>query len=175
MQELKKNAIVSFYGGEPLLQFDLIKKVIEYCNRSGPDINYYMTTNGTLLTDEMIDFIIKNDIIMTFSLDGYKSNHDRNRVFMNDKGSFDTVMKNIIRLQEEKKRRNYTKFISFNCCYDSYTDLTKVIEFFESNSSLFEPYYLIFGQINPYDTYYYEYCDEMYKNGILSESVTAGI
>ena len=82
----RRKPMLTFYGGEPLLNFDLIKQVVDYCNEMNYDPRIFMTTNATLMTDEMIDYIIENHIVVTFSLDGFKENNDRNRVFFNERG-----------------------------------------------------------------------------------------
>ncbi len=94
---------IGFYGGEPLLQFDLIKKIITYCNEvfRGHKIIYSITTNGTLLTDEIIDFLVKNQVYLTVSLDGPKDIHDKNRKFANGIGSYDMVTRNLERLKHK--------------------------------------------------------------------------
>lgn len=64
-------ASISFYGGEPLLEFELVKRVVEYCEKkfSGKQLNLNMTTNATLLTTEMMDFLQLHKINLTISLD----------------------------------------------------------------------------------------------------------
>lgn len=74
-------ASVSFYGGEPLLEFPLIKALIGLA-RSQPDwppIHFIIDTNGTLITDEIADFICEEKIHLQISLDGPPAIHDRNR------------------------------------------------------------------------------------------------
>lgn len=93
-------ALIGFYGGEPLLAFPLIKKVVEYAEELflGREITYFITTNATLLTDEIIDFLLKYNFRIAFSLDGPQKTHDRNRVFKNGQGSYKVVMDNIEKL-----------------------------------------------------------------------------
>lgn len=98
---------VSFYGGEPLLEFELLKDSVLYAEEQslklGKKPTFTITTNGTLLNDEIIHFLVEHDFLIMISLDGPKEAHDRYRVFAgNDgrKGSFDTVMKNIDRFME---------------------------------------------------------------------------
>jgi len=165
---LNKDIHISFYGGEPLLNFDLIKKSIGYAKRINPETKFYITTNGTIMNDEIADFLANNNIFITFSLDGYKENHDRNRVFVNNKKSFDMVVSNIKKLQSVKKSLNVEMPITFNCCLDSYTDLDKVVSFFETYYYDFYPFFTTFSQIKPFNTTYYEWCDEQYNNGTLS-------
>ena len=70
------NGIVTFYGGEPLLEFDLLKQAVLFAEETGhqtginPD--FQVTTNGTLLTDDRIRFLVDHDIFVTVSLDGNK-------------------------------------------------------------------------------------------------------
>lgn len=91
---------VSFYGGEPLLEFELIKQCVEYINNQaeGKRINYIMITNGTLLSDKVVDYLVENNFALSVSLDGSKE-HDVNRKFVNGEGSFDTIINNIKRIQ----------------------------------------------------------------------------
>ena len=91
---------VGFYGGEPTLQFDLIKEVVEICNESKEKARFYFTTNGVLLTNEMIDFFIKNDFAISVSVDVDKTIHDTNRRTKDDKPTYDTVIKNMDRIKQ---------------------------------------------------------------------------
>lgn len=65
---------LGFYGGEPLLEFNLIKKCIEYIEQEGEGkkFDYVITTNATLINDEILEFFVKNDFKVTISLDGPK-------------------------------------------------------------------------------------------------------
>ena len=95
---------IGFYGGEPLLRFPFIKKVTEYARRIFPEnmLGFTITTNGTIFTDEMLDFFEKNAFFVLVSLDGPRQYHDRSRKFKNNKGSWDCIMKNL-----EKIRKKY--------------------------------------------------------------------
>jgi len=98
----KEEVILGFYGGEPLLEFDLIRKVIDYAEKNYPGkrIGYNMTTNVTLLTDEIMDYLVEKDFFLMFSLDGPKEIHDIHRKFADGRGSFDIIMKNLARMKE---------------------------------------------------------------------------
>lgn len=93
---------VGFYGGEPLLEFSLLQQIVSYCVErfSGKKLTFSVTTNGTLLTDEIIDYFAKHDIPVMISLDGPKEINDKNRVFVDGSGTFDTIMSNIRRVKE---------------------------------------------------------------------------
>lgn len=166
---LNKEANISFYGGEPLLNFDLIKRTVEYVKNIDPNTIFYITTNGTIMNNEIAEFIATNNFIVTFSLDGYKDNHDRNRVNINNEKTFDTILRNIKRLQKARKEAQNSNPISFNCCYDLYTDLEKVIGFFEQHYNEFDPFFITYAPIKQYDTTYYKWCDERYKNNEIYE------
>ncbi len=88
---------IGFYGGEPLLEIDLIRKVIEYSKElfAGKELDYSITTNGTLLTEDMIPYFKEHKVQLMISLDGPKEINDQNRVFQGGGGTFDTVMKKI--------------------------------------------------------------------------------
>ena len=105
-----KDIYISFYGGEPLLEFDLIKEVVFFSEAlardDGKDVKFSMTTNGTLLTDEIIHFLVEHRFSVVVSLDGGKETHDRYRIFKSKgprgerHGSYDVVVKNMKRFVE---------------------------------------------------------------------------
>lgn len=159
----QKGPVISFYGGEPLLEFNLIKSIVYYCKEKNYNITFFITTNATLFTDEMIHFMIDENIVLTISLDGTKRNHDRNRIFANGKGTYDVVMKNITTLQKEKIKKNKKIAITFSCCFDEYTDLCEIVKFFDENHDLFYPYNILYNQISKYNTTYYDDCDKEYQ------------
>lgn len=95
---------ITFYGGEPLLEFALMRRCVEfsekYAAEHGKRVRFSLTTNGTLLNDEIVDYLVEHDFLILVSLDGPKEPHDRYRKFPNGKGSFDTVAKNLHRFAE---------------------------------------------------------------------------
>ncbi|MCX6583745.1 MAG: radical SAM protein [Candidatus Aminicenantes bacterium] len=96
---------ISFYGGEPMLRFDLIKTIIPYANRKAEElqknIKYTMTTNGALLTDEAIEFLALNKVNIMVSLDGRREIHDENRVYADGSGSFAKVFPAFTKMKEK--------------------------------------------------------------------------
>ena len=88
---------IGFYGGEPLLNVDLMKGTVNYAKEKfdGKRINFFVTTNATLLNDEIIEFLFQNRFIITFSLDGPKEIHDRHRLRADGTPTYDTVMNNL--------------------------------------------------------------------------------
>ncbi len=95
---------ISFFGGEPLLNFSLIKKVVEYAkakaSERNKEITFGMTTNASLLTDEIISFIENEKIDALVSFDGPPAIQNRQRPFKNGSGSYDIVCGNIRKLLE---------------------------------------------------------------------------
>lgn len=123
----KRVPSVAFYGGEPLMSFGLIKKCIEYINNTytSQEVNYNITTNGCLLDKDKVDWLIKNKVSVTISLDGPQDEHDRNRVYRNGKGSFEDITRNVSRFLDTK----YEKFLAISV-FDLKADLFKRDEFF---------------------------------------------
>ena len=91
---------IGFYGGEPLMEFELIKKIVRYSESifEGRKIIYSVTTNATLLTDTIIEYLVENRFNVLVSLDGPKEIQNRNRKFPNGQGSFDIAISNIRKL-----------------------------------------------------------------------------
>ena len=120
---------IAFYGGEPTLEFELIKRIVDYANKvfAGKKILYRMTTNATLLTDELIDFFFnsQNDFLVLISLDGSKSIQDKNRKFSSGKGSYDIIMDNLKRLVE--KNPFYAKKIHINSVINPKNEYSEMI------------------------------------------------
>ena len=76
------------------LMFRLIKEVVEYVKREycQRTVHFNLTTNGTLFTPEIVQYFIKNNIQIMFSLDGPKEVHDKNRIFAgSNRGSFEKL------------------------------------------------------------------------------------
>lgn len=93
----KERNSITFFGGEPMLKFDLIKYAVDL-NRSvyNNKFKFNITTNGTLFNEENSKFLRENDIGILLSLDGDKKTHDKNRCFALSKtGSWDTIINNV--------------------------------------------------------------------------------
>lgn len=93
---------INFFGGEPLLNFELIKYVVQICKTNFQDYNFVfsLTTNATLITDDIADFFIKYAFRVMISIDGYKEIHNYHRKYSNGDGSFPDVIKGIQILRE---------------------------------------------------------------------------
>ena len=93
-----------FQGGEPLLNFPVIRHIVEYAEpRKGRHkIEYSLVSNLTLLTDEILDFLEQYHIGISTSLDGPDFVHNRNRMFADGKETFASVVKSIERVRSRK-------------------------------------------------------------------------
>ena len=132
-------AVVGFYGGEPLLEIDLIQKCVEYVREKaeGKKLWFSLTTNGTLLNGERARFLAENDFNIAISLDGSKKEHDTCRKFPDGSGSFDTVMQNIRDLS--RSYPEYTKkSVSFFTTVNPFMDLGCVMEYFKADEIINE-------------------------------------
>lgn len=152
-----KKYMIGFYGGEPLLNINVIQKVINHVKNCdiASQISYTITTNGLLLTEEIISYLVSNRIFLIISLDGPRDEHDRLRVGLNDQGTYDTIIKKI-----DFIRLNYLDY--FNSCiglssvYDFCSDLVKIESFFSEKSSkkMIPPNYRVSGVSNISTNYY---------------------
>lgn len=102
-----KELTVAFFGGEPLLSFELIKQVVEYMNNTAGDLSckYMITTNGTLITPEITDFFETNKFNVTISIDGDEEQHNTFRRYINGKGSY-TMVVNAVNMFKNKAQIN---------------------------------------------------------------------
>ena len=138
---------IGFYGGEPLLELDLIKTCVDYARNcvEGKKITFNMTTNGTLLTDETADYLADNDFSLSISLDGSKEEHDASRKFVNGTGSFDVIIENIKRINN--RRPDFARKIQFMTTVNPYMDLGCTLEYFNTET-VFSDKRIIFNSMN---------------------------
>ena len=132
----KEQLYISFYGGEPLICYDMIKQCTKYCLKVYPDQNicFTMTTNATLVTQEIASYLASLPrAIITVSLDGPKDIHDSNRVFQNGIGSFEKTMRGLKYLVDAFGNR-VTESIIFNSVITDYSQkaLRKIQHFFDT-------------------------------------------
>lgn len=126
-----ENIVFGFYGGEPLLEFDLLTKCVEYAekNGEGKNISFTITTNGTLLNKEVSLFLSEHDIDVLVSLDGPRHVHNKNRRFAsNNSGTFEQVMENIERIKSDFPL--LFQRIHFNVVMDVNNDFSCINDFF---------------------------------------------
>lgn len=111
-----KEIYIGFYGGEPLLNFDLIKKCVEYSKnkKDNKKISYSMTTNATLINEKIANFLAEHDFDVLVSFDGPEEIHNENRVYINGKGSFDNAIRGTKLLVGAFNKLNKRPKVGFN-------------------------------------------------------------
>ncbi len=107
----RRNLEVDFFGGEPLMNFDVVKKLVAYARsiekEKNKNFRFTLTTNGVLIDDDVIEFANKECANVVLSLDGRKEIHDRFRVDYNGKGSFDKIVPKFQKLVKARGGKNY--------------------------------------------------------------------
>lgn len=107
----RKNLEVDFFGGEPLMNFDVVKQMVAYARSIEKEHNknfrFTLTTNGMLIDDDVIDFANREMSNVVLSLDGRKEVHDRYRVDYTGKGSWETIVPKFQKLVEARGGKNY--------------------------------------------------------------------
>ena len=107
----RKNLEVDFFGGEPLMNFEVVKRLVAYARsiekEKGKNFRFTLTTNGLLIDDDVIEFANKEMSNVVLSLDGRKEIHDRFRVDFNGNGSFDKIVPKFQKLVKARNNKNY--------------------------------------------------------------------
>ncbi|APC79153.1 TPA: radical SAM protein [Clostridium botulinum] len=99
MKKIKDNKLsIVTHGGEPLMAYDKIKAFVKQTKEVLPNVEFSMTTNCTILDDDILNFIIKEYDNISVSIDGTREAHDLNRILKNKKGSYDIVIPNALKI-----------------------------------------------------------------------------
>ena len=107
----RRNLEVDFFGGEPLMNWDVVKRLVEYGREQekihDKNFRFTLTTNGVLLNDEIMEFCNKEMANVVLSVDGRKEVHDNMRPFRNGSGSYDLIMPKFEKFAESRHQTNY--------------------------------------------------------------------
>ncbi len=107
----RRNLEVDFFGGEPLMNFDVVKQLVAYARSVEKEHNknfrFTLTTNGVLIDDDVIDFANRECSNVVLSLDGRKEVHDRFRVDYAGNGSWEKIVPKFQKMVEARKGREY--------------------------------------------------------------------
>ena len=107
----RKHVEIDFFGGEPLLNFNVVKELVAYGNeraeKLGKIIKFTITTNGVLLSDEVQDFLNNNNMSVVLSLDGREEINDKMRPFPNGSGSYSIIKDKILDFVKGRKQKDY--------------------------------------------------------------------
>ena len=107
----RRNLEVDFFGGEPLMNFDVVKELVAYARvrekECGKNFRFTLTTNGLLINDDVIEFANRECSNVVLSLDGRKEVHDRFRVDYAGNGSWERIVPKFRKLVEAREGKNY--------------------------------------------------------------------
>ena len=107
----RRNLEVDFFGGEPLMNFDVVKQLVAYARsreaESKKNFRFTLTTNGMLIDDDVIDFANREMSNVVLSLDGRKEVHDRYRVDYAGHGSWERIVPKFQKLVQARGGKNY--------------------------------------------------------------------
>lgn len=107
----RHNLEVDFFGGEPLLNWDVCKKLVEYGRsiekKYNKNFRFTVTTNGVLLNDEIMDFCNKEMGNVVLSLDGRKETHDRLRITRKNTDSYDMIIDKFKKFAQSRNQKDY--------------------------------------------------------------------
>ena len=107
----RRNLEVDFFGGEPLMNFDVVKRLVAYARsiekEKGKNFRFTLTTNGVLVDDDVIEFANRECSNVVLSLDGRKEIHDRYRVDYAGNGSWDKIVPKFQKFVEARGGKNY--------------------------------------------------------------------
>ncbi len=105
------NLELDFFGGEPLMNFDVVKETVKYARglekKHNKNFRFTITTNGVLLDDDKIDFINKEMSNVVLSIDGRKCVNDAMRKTISGDGSYDVIIPKLLKLCEKRGFKNY--------------------------------------------------------------------
>jgi len=162
---------LGFYGGEPLLEYELIKKCVEYMedNAANRVITYHMTTNLTILNEDILHFCIQKNFEILVSFDGPQYIHDKHRKFVNGVGSFETVIRNLNQIKKINANY-YKKNVSINIVLDPTNGFVEIDRYFNKNA-IFKDISIMYSVIqDDYSNNKLEYADKFrteYKYAIF--------
>ncbi|MBO7449948.1 MAG: thioether cross-link-forming SCIFF peptide maturase [Clostridiales bacterium] len=107
----RRNLEVDFFGGEPLMNFNVVKQLVAYARsiekEKNKNFRFTLTTNGVLIDDDVIEFANKEMSNVVLSLDGRKEIHDRYRVDYNGNGSWEKIVPKFQKLVKARDGKNY--------------------------------------------------------------------
>lgn len=133
----KKKISIRFFGGEPLLNWGIIEKALDYIKDKLPDdvrVSYIINTNGTLIDDARAEFLAKHNISVSLSLDGVKDIHDKFRVYPDGSGSFDVVDNNMNHLIRHRCNFN----LSVVCTEETLKRLAELIDYISEKQKIMD-------------------------------------
>jgi uncharacterized protein len=127
---------ITFFGGEPLLNFSLLKYIVKYAreeaSKNNKKILFSLTTNGTLLDDSKINYLVKEKVDTTLSIDGPREIHNQNRPFKgkNKIGSYDIIYPNVVRFIKKANKNRCFYAIRSTITRPGINNIYELIDYF---------------------------------------------
>jgi len=178
-----KQIVLGFYGGEPLLRFDTIRTVMEYAKKKfeEKELRFMLTSNATLLSEEILTYFNNNNVTLLVSLDGPKDVNDAHRVFAGSGGgTFDVIIRKLDEIAKKypalKERTSINMVVDPSIDYEDYRkiyedpiikDNFSIAAQLVDSSDLSETFYATDEFITNYN--YYEFIDALWENGMVTE------
>lgn len=140
-REFDEIGIIQVFGGEPFLNLPAFNLIGEYIDKkyAAGDIKYKTqittVTNGTVVTKKILETIKKYQILVTVSLDGPKAVQNCNRIFLNNKGTFDIVKRNILRMKKETNQPQQIEATYSQQHVENHISIINLIKYFTSEFS----------------------------------------
>jgi len=135
----RRGVHITFFGGETLMNFSLLEKVVIYARdrarEQGRSIDFSLTTNATLLTPAIIEFLSENHIGVTVSMDGPADLHDKLRVFANGRGSYDVIEPRVRALIQNHRTRPITARVTLT---SGVTDVIRIFRHLKNDLGFHE-------------------------------------
>ncbi len=107
----RRNIEIDYFGGEPLMNFDIVKEITEYAKEQGKlhdkNFRFTVTTNGVLLNDKIKEYINENMSNVVLSIDGTKETNDRMRCRVDGSGSYDDIVPKFLDIAKSRHQDNY--------------------------------------------------------------------
>lgn len=156
--------VIGFYGGEPLINFKLIKQIVQFTKEiyTG-EVYFNITSNATLLNEEKIDFLVENNFFISVSLNGYQEENDRMRVYIDGKGTYSDIMSKL-KLIRDKYPEYYRRNVQLIDVFDTGTDLIKLRDFYLNDELVFEKLANVLKVSGENTKWYDQYSEEQQQN-----------
>jgi uncharacterized protein len=132
----RPNLMLTFFGGEPLLNYTTIRQVVEYCEsikeQFGKTFSYELVTNGTLLTQEVAEFLAEHQFLLMISIDGWREMHEYNRPALRKGGDYDAILANALHVLKIYQERGLPEIKVRANLTDKFHESDKVRQFLHS-------------------------------------------
>lgn len=122
--------VVVMHGGEPLLEFEKIKRIVNGLKEriDSSVLKFAITTNGTLINDEIERYLCKEFYSISLSIDGNKLSHDANRIFKNGKGTYDSIINSFLRILENRPDTRARMTVNTDTVTNLYTNVKHLVD-----------------------------------------------